>query len=555
MDINRGRLIQERWLSLFRWLLIEACLVQGQLLEDPHQILERPIVQIVVAFAAYTLIVTLAAAFRPSWPAPLAYATAAVDSIAASAITGLWPGESFVNPGILGAAMAAIGVGLRRFPVFDTFAYSLLIAVAIVAMRFLTTLQLPLSDHDALVVATVALLAVLARASTLAPNQGVRDDPAGRLLGPGRKSLSELEAASGDEPEHLYLAAAKALATYAGAQVAGLMIRELDQGIRLYTVTEQSHQVDRLPPPTSDGSLVSRLVAVRESVIFGKRDDLGTRGLPDQYPPRLDNLVAAPIPGIDGGSSGTLLAVNRRGGQFRIDDQIMTDVLAREVARLRLSGEATNSLAELRVAATDALLAAAEAKRPGSRAQAEECGRFAVAIAHELGWAEDQVQELYLAALLHDVGELAIPDSVLDKADALTPEEFEAVKVHPRSGAKMIDYFNRSELILHAVHSHHEHWDGRGYPSGLAGEAIPMAARILTLADAVESMLRPTPYRAALQVREAIQEVVQLSGAHFDPSLVQVFLAMLGREGEGFLGHTDQATPPAPRAGRYRGAR
>ncbi|MBM2811598.1 MAG: response regulator receiver modulated metal dependent phosphohydrolase, partial [Chloroflexi bacterium] len=444
------------------------------------------------------------------------------------------------------------GVGIRRFVVFDTFAFSLLIAVAMFATRFISTFELPLSERDSLVIAAVALLPVLARAATLAPNQGSRDDPMGRLLGSGRKAMSDVDSAGRVDAEHLYYGAASALAAYAECSIAGLMIREPNGGASLYTIAGEGRQVDRLPPP-SDETLVSRLLGIHEARIFGRRDDLGTRGLPDQYPPRLDSLVAAPVPDVSG-PGGTLFAVNRKGG-FRADDQLMADVIGREVARLRLTAEASTSVAELRSAATEALLAATEARRPGSRGQADECARFAMAIARELEWSDDTIEELRLAALLHDVGELALPDAILYKPEPLTPEEFEAIQVHPRAGAKMIDYFNRSELVLHAVHSHHEHWDGRGYPAGLAGNDIPIAARVLTLADAMETMLHPTPYRPALTARDAIQEIVRLSGTHFDPSLVQVFLAMIGREGESFLGSTEQAAPPPPTARRYRGGR
>ncbi|MBM2811107.1 MAG: hypothetical protein HW416_1866, partial [Chloroflexi bacterium] len=279
MDIDRGRLIQERWLSLFRWLLIEACLVQGQLLQDPRQILDQPLVQLVVAFMVYTLLVTLAVAFRRTWPVPLAYTTAAIDSLAAGVITGWWPGESFANPALLGTVMAAVGVGIRRFVVFDTFAFSLLIAVAMFATRFISTFELPLSERDSLVIAAVALLPVLARAATLAPNQGTRDDPMGRLLGSGRKAMSDLDSAGRVEAEHLYYGAASALAAYADCSIAGLMIREPNGGASLYTVAGEGRQVDRLPPP-SDETLVGRLLGIREARIFGRRDDLGTRGLP-----------------------------------------------------------------------------------------------------------------------------------------------------------------------------------------------------------------------------------------------------------------------------------
>jgi HD-GYP domain-containing protein (c-di-GMP phosphodiesterase class II) len=202
------------------------------------------------------------------------------------------------------------------------------------------------------------------------------------------------------------------------------------------------------------------------------------------------------------------------------------------------------------LAAADALLNAAEAKRPGSRTQAEESARFAVAIARELGWDEAALEDIGLAALLHEMGEIVIPDYLIEKTEQLTAEEFEIVKQHPRIAARILDPLNRSKLVLDAVYAHHERWDGRGYPSGLAGEQIPESARILSLAHAMDAMLSAKPYRPALEPTQALQEVILGSGTQFDPSAVQAFLAVLKREGETFLHHRE--APPTSSDLRYR---
>ena len=178
-------------------------------------------------------------------------------------------------------------------------------------------------------------------------------------------------------------------------------------------------------------------------------------------------------------------------------------------------------------ATADALLAAAEAKRPGARVQAEESARFAVSIARELGWKDNTLEDIALAALLHDVGEIAIPDYLLEKTEQLTAEEFEIVKQHPRIAAKIIDPLNRSKLVLNSVYAHHERWDGRGYPERLAGERIPLAARILFVADAFEAMTSAQAWRPRLTAKEALAELQRCSGTQFDPDVVAALAAEL----------------------------
>ncbi|HEV8613700.1 MAG TPA: HD-GYP domain-containing protein [Gemmatimonadales bacterium] len=552
MDINRGRLIQERWLTLMRWLLIEAYVFQTHLEGDLSRVLEGHLSAPLLGFAAYTLVVTLLVALRGTWPVGLAYLTATIDTGAAVLFAAGWSSE-LLNPGLAGVAAAGIAAGVRRFPVFETFTYSFLIAVGLVAARVAFAARLPLDLPDVLFVGAAALLPVLARATTLAPQQGARDDPITRLSGQGLRALEDLPVTDGDYHETLYHAGAMALASYTESSLTGVLVRNSDGSMDLFSVVDERPQRDRLPPVTEDhgdpGPLPLRILAVREPAALTRRDNLDTRGLPDQYPPRLDSLLIVPLPNVSE-EGATLLAANRKPGPYREDDKVFAFLLARDIARLALAEAVGGSRAATRLAATEALLAAIEAKRPGSRAQAEECARLAEAIARDLGWADEAITEIRLAGLLHDVGELAVPDPVLDKPEPLAPDEYEVMQQHPRVAARMIDFFNRSTVVLNAVYSHHERWDGSGYPSGLAGESIPIEARIIGLADAVESMLSPKVYRPALDLPSALQEIVRGTGTQFDPTVVQAFLGVLEREGQSFL---ERAAPPEEPPAAQRG--
>src|SRR5262249_49347049 len=161
------------------------------------------------------------------------------------------------------------------------------------------------------------------------------------------------------------------------------------------------------------------LLSIQEPTILGRRDDLTTRGLPDQYPTRLDNLLAIPLRSVTT-LGAVLFAANRKGGAYRTEDQLLASLLTSEVGRLKIAHDFAVDSSQALLAAADALLAAADAKRQGARIQAEESARFAVAIARELGWNEHMLEDIALAALLHDVGEIAIPDFLLDKTEQLT---------------------------------------------------------------------------------------------------------------------------------------
>jgi putative nucleotidyltransferase with HDIG domain len=169
------------------------------------------------------------------------------------------------------------------------------------------------------------------------------------------------------------------------------------------------------------------------------------------------------------------------------------------------------------------MLEALEAKAGYSREHVIAVKSLALSIARELrlGWSERAA--LGRGALLHDVGKLTIPDEILSKPGPLDAEEWAVMREHSAAGAQMLAPIVRDTRILAIVRSHHERWDGRGYPDGLAGESIPLGARIVAVADSFQAMLEARPYRPAVAAAEAIEVIDAEAGRQFDPACVSAF--------------------------------
>jgi diguanylate cyclase (GGDEF)-like protein/putative nucleotidyltransferase with HDIG domain len=146
--------------------------------------------------------------------------------------------------------------------------------------------------------------------------------------------------------------------------------------------------------------------------------------------------------------------------------------------------------------------------------------RYAAGTAQQLGWKGPDLAHIRIAAMLHDIGKVVLPDRILQKPDSLDPMEFEEVKRHPETGAELINRVEGLGQIAEWVRHSHEHFDGSGYPSGRAGEDIPLASRILLVADAFDAITSDRPYRAAQSQKEALQELRRHAGRQFDPRCV-----------------------------------
>lgn len=199
--------------------------------------------------------------------------------------------------------------------------------------------------------------------------------------------------------------------------------------------------------------------------------------------------------------------------------QTYTETLERAVR------ERTRELEEAKLETLQRLALAAEYRDDQTFEHTERVGSMAAMLAKLLELDAEQVRLMRLAAPLHDVGKLAVSDTILLKSRKLTPAEFELVKLHAAHGAAILAGSNSPVLRLaeEIARSHHEWWDGTGYPNQLRGEEIPISGRIVAVADVYDALTHDRPYKPAWPVEQAVDKIVSLGGTHFDPSVVDAF--------------------------------
>ncbi len=246
--------------------------------------------------------------------------------------------------------------------------------------------------------------------------------------------------------------------------------------------------------------------------------------------PQVLNLLAFPV--ADQQQEGWLIAVNKRSHTDpsaavepfrRSDAAILMPFAALFELQLR-SSRRFQELKELMVGLARSLTATVDAKDSHTYGHSERVARIAIEIGREMGLQEDELSDIYLAGLLHDVGKIGIRDDVLLKPGPLTAEEYDHVKQHVIIGYRILAELHPLRNLLPAVLHHHERWDGTGYPEGLAGDNIPMLARILAVADAFDAMSARRSYRNALSPREVEETLKQGSGSQWDRRVVEAFL-------------------------------
>ena len=190
------------------------------------------------------------------------------------------------------------------------------------------------------------------------------------------------------------------------------------------------------------------------------------------------------------------------------------------IRRLRLAAEENN---ELFLGTARALASAIDAKDPYTRGHSVRVNRYSVILARYHGLAESEIRDIHVASLLHDVGKIGVDDAILKKPGHLTPEEFEVMKQHTVIGANIMAPIRKMQRLLPGLRSHHERWTGNGYPDGTAGEAIPLMARIIAVADSFDAMTTDRPYQKGMTFEQALARVNELKGTAFDERIVESF--------------------------------
>lgn len=241
----------------------------------------------------------------------------------------------------------------------------------------------------------------------------------------------------------------------------------------------------------------------------------------------IGSYIGVPLQFSDGRLYGTVCCMSHSPDPaLRERDMGFVGVLARLIADQleREELESENRRLEMRAAGVDALLAALEARDGYTGEHSRAVVGLSLAVARRLGLSEGEVTDIEQAALLHDVGKIGVPDSVLNKPGPLDGGERALMREHPVIGERIVASTEGLAHLAPLVRAEHERWDGAGYPDGLSGEQIPLASRVVFVCDAFHAMTSDRPYRKAMGAREALEELERSSGKQFCPLTVRALL-------------------------------
>ncbi len=233
--------------------------------------------------------------------------------------------------------------------------------------------------------------------------------------------------------------------------------------------------------------------------------------------------IALPLLVSHRGQVGSLALGPRNRGQYRSGDLKILSTLGAYAALLIDSDRLYRDLENMFFGTVRSLVEAIDAKDPRTRGHSERVRQFSLLIAQGLGIEVAEVKRLELAALLHDVGKIGLPDTILNNRGDLSPEQWSLVKQHPQMGVAIMAPVSHVQDILPAIGEHHERFDGQGYPAGKAGREIALFARIIAVADAFDAMTMERTYRTTFTREQALEEVARNAGTQFDPEMARLF--------------------------------
>jgi response regulator RpfG family c-di-GMP phosphodiesterase len=222
-------------------------------------------------------------------------------------------------------------------------------------------------------------------------------------------------------------------------------------------------------------------------------------------------------------------------GVFRVEGELpietgelrLLEALAEELSNVATTRQLYQELREMLFNTVRSLVAAIDAKDVYTRGHSERVYLYSMKIGEHMGLSADDMQILSWASMLHDVGKIGISGEILNKPAKLTEEEFAEIKTHPAKGCLVLAPIPQLAATIPAIRHHHERYDGRGYPDGLSGEAIPLIARVIAVADTFDAIYSSRAYRAARSLDWAVEEIRRCSGTQFDPDVAAAFLELL----------------------------
>ncbi len=245
------------------------------------------------------------------------------------------------------------------------------------------------------------------------------------------------------------------------------------------------------------------------------------------------SILAVPLV-VKGRVVGVAESLNKKGTSGFTQDYVeLFEAFARHAAVAVDNARLYSELEELFKSSIRAVVFVVEAKDKYTRGHTERVTEYSVMAARELGLSKDEVKRVEIASLLHDIGKIGIPDTILGKPGKLTDEEFEIVKDHPVRGCEIMGSIAAMKNVIPGIRHHHERYDGLGYPDKLKGREIPLLGRIISVADVFDALTTDRPYRGAISIDETLEYLQSNAGYQFDPDVVDAFCKAYDRQREG----------------------
>jgi putative nucleotidyltransferase with HDIG domain len=224
---------------------------------------------------------------------------------------------------------------------------------------------------------------------------------------------------------------------------------------------------------------------------------------------------------------GLVYVDSHKANSFNRRDLSLFSALALKVATAVENARLYDDLRSLFYNTVETLVRTIQAKDQYTAGHSTRVSRYSLMIADKLGMSTKDKHQLYLAAMLHDIGKIGVPDDLLNRPGKLSEEEMERVRSHVQVGASMIEMLGEMHPIVPLIRHHHECWDGSGYPDGLRGEQIPLVSRIIAVADMYDAMTSDRPYRKRRSHQFAVDEILAASGTKIDARVADAFLDVL----------------------------
>lgn len=241
------------------------------------------------------------------------------------------------------------------------------------------------------------------------------------------------------------------------------------------------------------------------------------------------SLIAVPLITKDK-VIGVIEAVNKKNNSFSVADAQLLMAIASQTAVSIQNARLFDKTQRMFMGTVRSLAQAIEAKDRYTKGHSDRVTKYSTQIGRAIGMNEDVVGTIRLAALLHDIGKIGISEEILLKPSRLTPEEYHTIQTHSIIAGEILGYIEEVRELLPAIRSHHERFDGKGYPDGLKKERIPLIGRIIAVADAFDAMISRRPYRKSFSRKYALEELKRCSGSQFDPAIVKAFIQVLSKK-------------------------